>query len=64
MADKGTKVTSVERQVIADALDMYVKSLERAQRAAKDPVIADAYKLTAGHVRALAARVSSFELEI
>lgn len=57
-------VTPAERQVIADSLLMYVKSLERAERACKDAVIASAYREIAGKVRAIQARVMSGELEI
>lgn len=53
-----------ERQVVADAMDMYVKSLERAEKAAKDAAVAAAYRDAAGKVRALASRVVSGELEI
>lgn len=53
-----------ERGLIVDALDMYVKSLERAERAAKDAAIASAYRDAAGKVRSLSARVSSGELEL
>lgn len=63
MATQSAKVSPAERQVVADALDMYVKSLERAEKAAKDAAIAGAYRDAAGKVRALAARVSSGELE-
>lgn len=63
MATKSS-VTPAERQVIADSLDMYVKSLERAERASKDAAIASAYRDAAGKVRAIQARVMSGELEI
>lgn len=65
MADvKPTKVSPAERQVIADALDMYVKSLERAERAAKEPSVSAAYRDAAGKVRGIASRVTSGELEL
>lgn len=57
-------LTSAERQVVADSLDIYVKSLERAERSAKDPVIASAYRDAAGKVRSILARVTSGELEV
>lgn len=64
MADtKPVKVSPAERQVIADALDMYVKSLERAEKAAKDATVAAAYKDAAAKVRAISAKVTSGELE-
>lgn len=65
MADvKKSVVTPAEREVIRDALDLYVKSLERAERAAKDAAIMAAYKDAAGKVRALSAKIMSGELEI
>lgn len=63
MATKSV-VSPAEKQVIADALDMYVKSLERAEKAAKDAAIAVAYRDAAGKVRSLSARVMSGELEV
>lgn len=64
MADvKSVKCTPAERQVIADSMDMYVKSLERAEKAAKDATVAAAYKDAAAKVRGLASRVVSGELE-
>lgn len=62
MATKSV-ITTAERQVIADSLELYVKSLERAERAAKDPVIAAAYKDAAGKVRSISSRVTSGDLE-
>lgn len=64
MATASSKMTPAERGVIADALDMYVKSLVRAERSAKDANIASAYRDAAGKVRAISARVTSGELEI
>lgn len=58
------KVSPAERQVVVDSLDMYCKSLERAEKAAKEPAVASAYRDAAGKVRALSARVSSGELEL
>lgn len=58
------KLTSAERQVVADALDMYVKSIERAERAAKDANVAAAYRDAGGKVRVIQAAVTSGELEI
>lgn len=63
MASKPS-ATPAERQVIADALDLYVKSLERAERSAKDAAIEAAYKDAAVKVRSLAARVTSQELDV
>ena len=57
-------VTPAEKQVIADSLDLYVKSLERAERAAKDAAIAAAYRDAAGKVRSLSSRIMSGELEL
>ena len=53
-----------EREVVRDALDLYVKSLERAERAAKDAAVQAAYKDAAAKVRSLSAKVMSGELEI
>lgn len=63
MASK-SPLTPAERQVVADSLDMYVKSLERAERAAKDSAIAGAYKDAAGKVRSILNRVASGELDL
>lgn len=57
-------LTSAEREVVLHAMGMYVTSLERAERGAKDRVIADAYRTTASMVRTLASRIQSGELEI
>lgn len=64
MADKLSRFTPAERGIVVDALDMYVKSLERAERAAKDPAISAAYRDAAGKVRSISSRVSSSELDI
>lgn len=66
MATASPKVvlTSAEREVVLHAMGMYVTSLERAERAAKDRVIAEAYRSTASTVRSLAARIQSGELEV
>lgn len=58
------KVSSAERQVVIDALDMYSKSVERAEKAAKDAAVAAAYRDAAGKIRALSAKIASGELEL
>lgn len=65
MADaKPVKVTPAERQVIADAMEVYLKTFERAEKSAKDAAVQAAYRDAAGKVRALAARIASGELEL
>ena len=63
MATKSVVFTPAEKQVVLHALSMYETSLERAQKAAKDKLIADAYASSAANVRALRARCESGELE-
>jgi len=53
-----------EKTLILDALHVYAKSYERAERAAKDKLVADAYASAAGSVRDLIARVTVGELEV
>lgn len=57
-------VTPAEKGVILDALDAHAKSYERAERAAKDKIVADAYASAAAGVRGLIARTTVGELEI
>lgn len=57
-------VSPAEKGVILDALDAHAKSYERAERAAKDKIVADAYASAAGGVRALIARITVGELEV
>lgn len=65
MADtKPVKVTPAERQVIADAMEVYLKTFERAEKSAKDAAVQAAYRDAAGKVRALSARIASGELEL
>lgn len=61
---KSVPVTPAERSVIVEAMQVYLKSLERAVRAAPTKQVADAYEAAAGTVRALSARVEFGELEI
>lgn len=58
------KVSPAEKQEVCDALEMYAKSLERAERAAKGPAIAAAYRDAAGRVRGMIAKFMSGELEL
>lgn len=64
MATTKTTLSNDERQVVLDALVMQAKSFERGEKAAKDAVLAGAYRGAAAKVRALQAKISSFELEI
>lgn len=63
MATKSV-MSPAEREVVRDALDLYVKSLERAERAAKDAAVQAAYRDAAGKVRILSGKIMSGELEI
>lgn len=53
-----------ERNIIIIALDLQLKSLQRAQRAAKGAALSQAYEIEANAVSALIARVRSQELEL
>lgn len=64
MATTKSTLSSAEKQVVLDALDMYTKSFERAEKAAKDAAVAAAYRDAAAKVRALHAKIVSFELEV
>lgn len=64
MATIKSTLSSDEKQVVLDALEMQAKSFERGEKASKEPALAAAYRGAAAKVRALHAKIVSFELEI
>lgn len=57
-------LSPAEKGVVLDALDAHAKSYERAERAAKEKIVGDAFKSAAANVRALIARITVGELEV
>lgn len=63
MATSNNKLQKAEREMINDALEMKITSLQRGQTRAAKP-IADAIEGVVNSYRALQARINSGELEL
>lgn len=58
------KVTKEERTIIVSALDMLIKSQERAARAATGEAVRAAYVLECGRTQSVLAAFTTGELEL